>query len=327
MWVLFNVLLISLVGILIYILLKKEIQKNQTDDSQKFLELQKNLLENFNLLKEDLSKHLEISFNQQSKIVETSAKIEEIVRAFEKNTLEIKNFKEILSGPKTRGYLGEVLLEEILKNLPSNYYEKQFNLGGYRVDYVLKINSTLIPIDAKFPIQNYQKIFESEEKEKQILKRDLIKNLKFKIEEISRKYILPSKGTVEYALMYLANEGIYYELLSDKDYQEVWDFAREKSVFLTSPKTFELICSYLLLIIRNQEASQNIKIILNNLHQLEKDLLSLSEYFTKAYTQLRQSFNNLQEFERILNRFMINFRNLVKNEEKLEAKIKEKTLI
>jgi DNA anti-recombination protein RmuC len=127
--------------------------------------------------------------------------------------------------------------------------------------------------------------------------------------------------------MYLANEGIYYELLSDKDYNDVWDFAREKSVFLTSPKNFELICSSLLLVIRRQELGQNIQQILMNLNQLEKDLSDLNQQFEKSYNQLKYSFFNLQEFEKILNRFIINYRNLLKSEEKLEQKIQERSLI
>jgi mannosyltransferase OCH1-like enzyme len=63
------------------------------------------------------------------------------------------------------------------------------------------------------------------------------------------------------------------------------------------------------------------------LHQLEKDLLELSQQFEKSYNQLRYSFSNLQEFERILNRFIINYRSLLKSEEKLEQKIKERSLI
>jgi len=241
--------------------------------------------------------------------------------------LEIRTFKEILAGPKNRGFLGEIMLEEIIKNLPSSYYEKQYPIGFERVDYVLKLNDLIIPIDAKFPVQNFNQILSNEEKNKQTLKKELIKNLKNKIEDIAKKYISPSKGTVEFALMYLANEGIYYELLSDKDYEEVWNFAREKSVFITSPKNFELICSSLLLVIRKQELGQNIYQILMNLHQLEKDLLELNQYFETLYKQLSNSFTNLQKFERILNRFIINYRSLLKSEEKLEQKIKERSLI
>jgi DNA anti-recombination protein RmuC len=317
---LFNILIIFGGLILIYFLLKRDIEKlisqDKDSEAQKFLDLQNKIIESFSLLGKEVQEHLRTTLEKQEKIVETTSKIEELTRNLESSAIEIRTFKEILAGPKNRGFLGEVMLEEIIKNLPESFYEKQYQLGFDRVDYVLKLNDLIIPIDAKFPAQSFQGY-----------KKELIKNLKNKIEEISRKYILPSRGTVEFALMYLANEGIYYELLSDKDYAEVWDFAREKSVFLTSPKNFELICSSLLLVIRKQELGQNIQQILMNLHQLEKDLLELSQQFETSYKQLRYSFSNLQEFERILNRFIINYRSLLKSEEKLEQKIKERSLI
>jgi DNA recombination protein RmuC len=318
--VLFNILIILGGLVLVYFLLKKDIEKlisqNKDSDTQKFLDLQNKIIESFGLLGKEVQEHLRTTLEKQEKIVETTSKIEELTRNLESSAVEIRTFKEILAGPKNRGFLGEIMLEEIIKNLPSSFYEKQYQLGFDRVDYVLKLNDLIIPIDAKFPVQSFQGS-----------KKELIKNLKNKIEEISQKYILPSRGTVEFALMYLANEGIYYELLSDKDYTEVWDFAREKSVFLTSPKNFELICSSLLLVIRKQELGQNIQQILMNLHQLEKDLLELSQQFETSYKQLKYSFSNLQEFERILNRFIINYRSLLKSEEKLEEKIKERSLI
>jgi len=317
---LFNILIIFGGLALVYFLLKKDIEKliNQSKDSdtQKFLDLQNKIIESFGLLGKEVQEHLRTTLEKQEKIVETTSKIEELTRNLESSAVEIRTFKEILAGPKNRGYLGEIMLEEIIKNLPASFYEKQYQLGSDRVDYVLKLNDIIIPIDAKFPVQSFQGS-----------KKELIKNLQNKIKEISQKYILPSRGTVEFALMYLANEGIYYELLSDKDYAEVWDFARERSVFLTSPKNFEFICSSLLFVIRKQELGQNIQQILMNLHQLEKDLLELSQQFDKSYNQLRNSFSNLQEFERILNRFIINYRSLLKSEEKLEQNIKERSLI
>ncbi len=307
--------------VLVYVLLKKELEKfiiqNKSIDSQRYLELQNQLLENFKLLKEEAFSHLKTTLEKQEKIIETTSKLEEFARNLESSTIEIKNLKEVFAGPKQRGYLGEIMLEEIIKNLPGSYYESQYYFGSERVDYVLKLNDILIPIDSKFPVQNYYKLFE--EKDKSLVKKDLINNLKKQIEAISRKYILPLKGTVEFALMYLANESIYYEILSDKDYQEIWDYAREKSVFITSPKTFEIFCSSLLLVIRKQELSKNINQILANLHQLEKDLIEIESKFETAFNQINNSFKNIQDLARMLNRFIINFRHLIRYDKNLEG--------
>jgi DNA recombination protein RmuC len=323
-----NILIILIAVALLYFLLKKDLEnfiiKNKDIDFQKFLDLQNKITENFSLLKKEVEEHLDSTLKKQEKIMEYTFKIEELTRDIKLSTEEMKTLKEILSGPKERGFLGERMLEEILKRLPSNLYEKQYPIGTDKVDFVIKINDILIPIDSKFPVSNFAGIFSKDER--QNTKKELIKKLKAQIESISKKYILPSKGTVEFALMYLANESIYYELLTDKDFDEVWEYAREKSVFITSPKNFEVMCSSLLLLSSRKQISENINQILNNLHQLEKDLVELANQFEKSYNQLRYSFSNIQEFERILNRFIFNFRSLIKKEEKIEDKIKEKIL-
>ena len=313
---LFNILIILGGLILVYFLLKKDIEKliSQSKDSeaQKFLDLQNKIL------------------NPLLQITEKIAKLEEISKDIKSGSNDIKSLKEILAGPKNRGYLGETMLKEILKNLPSSMYEEQFPIGSYRVDYVLKLDDKVIPIDSKFSLQEFNNILSVEEKNKESLKKELIRKLKNQIESIAQKYISPEKGTTEFALMYLANEGIYYELLSDKVYNEVWDFAREKSVFLTSPKTFEIICSYLRLIVRKQELAKHFQQIYADLIQLEKNLPELKQQFETSYKQLNYSFDNFREFGKKLNKFISDYQsllNVLKSEEKLEQKIKERSLI
>jgi DNA recombination protein RmuC len=325
----FNTIIIFGLIIVIYYIwrLNNKISSKPNESSSNFLELTNKIIEGFNNLRQELNQNLQITLQKQEKIVESSSKLEELSRSLSMSAFEFKTFKEVLAGPKTKGDLGERMLEEIIKNLPSSYYEKQYSLGSEKVDYIIKLNDILIPIDSKFPTQNFHNLLNADEKDKSTIKKDLIRNLKIKIEEISRKYILPNKGTVEFALMYLANEGIYYEILSDKEYQTIWDFAREKSIFITSPKNFEIICSSLLLVIRKQEFAQNINQILANINQLDKEIIELNQQFEKSYNQLKYSFNNLQELERILNRFTINFKNLIKLERKVELPQKERSLV
>jgi DNA recombination protein RmuC len=110
----------------------------------------------------------------------------------------------LLFDPKSRGSFGEIMLESIIENLPQSYYERQYKIGSNIVDYVIKVNNHLIPIDAKFPIYNFKN---SEDKQK--YKKELIRKLKEKIEDVARKYISPSNGTTDFAIIYSANESIY----------------------------------------------------------------------------------------------------------------------
>lgn len=326
---------ISLLNLLFFIVIFFILKNNQNKiNSQISLEknneiftLENKIIENFKILSKEIQNDLMRFIDRQDKIISSTSKIEELSKSLESSASEIKSVKEILAGPKNRGYLGEVMLKEIIKSLPSSFYEEQFSIGSNRVDYVLKLNDSIIPIEAKFPIQEFNSFFIQDDKNKQIMKKDLIKKIKNKIEEINEKYILPSITKTDFAIMYLANESIYYELISDKDFDEIWDFARTKNVFLASPKSFELICSSLLLVIEKQETSKNLKQIIFNLRQLDKDILELSQQFEKSYNQLRYSFINLQEFEKILTKFISNYKILTKKEEKLEQKINQRSLV
>lgn len=301
-----------------YLFFKKELEK-------KFIEKEKedslNIFQNLlNDLRKDMVEKLESSLT-------TTAKTEEILRIVENYVNELIGLKQILAGPKSRGILGEKILEDILKELPNKAYEIQYPIGFNKVDAVLKINDFIIPIDAKFPYSNYIKFLEvhtKEEKEK--LKKELIRDIKNYIESISKKYVEPLRETVEFAIMYIPAEGLFYEIL-DKDYSEIWEFAKEKSVFITSPKTFEVISASIVLSLKKQEFAKNVKEIIFNIIQLEKDLIEIESKFETTYKQLNNSFNNLQELSRMLNRFIINYKNLLSLEKRLNEKVKSKSLI
>ncbi len=305
--------------------LKEKKEENYEEKILNFFQsLEIGILDKFNILKEELNKKFTESLEREKKLLETGSKLEEIARNLSVSLEETKEIKNILSGPKTRGHFGEIMIEEILRHLPSNYYEKQYKLGLDIVDYVIKFNEKIIPIDAKFPYFKSPENLSDEEKKQR--KKEIINNLKSKIDSVAKKYIQPYRNYVDFAIIYLANEGVYYELLSDKDYEEIWSLAKERNIILTSPKNFEILISSLLLVLKKQEIAQNLNYILDELSQIEKDLKTLEETFEKAFTQLNNSFKNLNEFSRALMRFSLSLRNLLNLKNK-EIKIKERSLI
>ena len=330
----FLINIILLVGvILVYILIKKELDIKLKEKEIKEAQESISALEKLSNLFQELRKELETKLeNTQKEIqekleksVEKTAKIEEVARVLESHSGDLRNLKEVLAGTKTRGNFGERALEEILKELPNSVYEKQFKIGLNVVDFVLKINETIIPIDSKFPYSSYVKILNVEnETEREKLKRELIKALINHIKTIREKYIVPLKTSVEYAIMYIPGEGLFYEILSNKEYTEVWDYARQNYVIITSPKTFEILCSQLGLILKKQEFSRNLNEILNSISQLEKDIIEISTLLERAKNQLSQSATNLEQVYRTFNRFMFNFKELIKKEIKIAEQEKEK---
>lgn len=316
-------IILILVGLVVlYLLFKKELDRHlnqralQAKDealataqtaSSLFQELRREFFEVFQATQQELGRKLE-----EAKIA--TAKTEELLRSFETYASDLRLLKETLARPKSRGQLGEIILKEILTTLPSRYWQEQYPLGADRVDYVLKLNDRIIPIDSKFPLEKFLQITTAAGAEQTSLKRELVRNLKEKIESIARKYIMPQRGTIDFALMYLANEAIYYELLTDPDYQAVWDTARAKSVLITSPRTFEQFCSSLALVVQKAEVAANIQVILSNLAQLDKDLEILSERFATAHKQLSDSYRNLTDIAHLIHRFADDFKRLITSE-------------
>jgi len=330
----FNLLIIGFGFLIIYFLLKKEIEKIKEPEGQKFLDLQNiqniiidNIRKNFLDFQNEISKNFtslrEEAIQSHQKIESSSSKVEELARIVENRLQEIGSIKEIFAGPKSRGILGEKLLEDILKELPNKAYELQYPIGSKIVDAILKINNKIIPIDSKFPYNNYIKLLNTDsEQEKDQIRKDLIKHIKNYIEDIKIKYIEPIKETTEFAIMYIPVEGLYYEILHKK-YGDIWKHAKENQVAITSPKTFEILIANLSLLLKEQEFVKNFKEIWSNILQLEKNLSVIEEKFEITYKQLNNSFNNLHELSRLLNRFITSYRNLLK----LEEKIREKSLI
>jgi Fe-S-cluster containining protein len=105
------------------------------------------------------------------------------------------------------------------------------------VDAVIKSNKGIIPIDSKFPIENFRKYHAEKNKEqRKIFKREFLRDSRKHIEDIAKKYIKPEEETVDFALMYIPSEAIYYDLaIQDDDFVS---FAEEKKVLIVSPNSF-----------------------------------------------------------------------------------------
>lgn len=330
-----NLLIISFALSILYFFIKKELEIKLKEKETKNKEGEQLALERLVNISRELRQEIESKLEniqkdiqeKLEKTTERTAKIEEVARVLENHSLDLRNLKEILAGTKSRGIFGEKVLEEILKEFPNRIYEKQYWLGNSVVDFVLKINDTIIPIDSKFPYSSYVKFLETDsEIEREKFRKELIKAIKTHIDNISNKYIIPTKETVEYAIMFLPAEGLFYEILSNKEYDEIWDYAKEKSVIISSPKTFEILCTQLGLILKKQEFAKNVQDILKNLAQLEKDINEITSYLEKARSQLSNSTANLEQAYRAFNRFLFNFKDLIRKEGKLKTSIAKESM-
>jgi len=236
------------------------------------------------LVDQKLTKNLEIFASVQKTIGEFS----EIGRS-------MKELQEYLTSPKLRGNIGEHVLKELLaQNFPKSSYKLQYHFKtGSIVDAVLITSQGLIPIDSKFPIDSFKKIAKATNKDEiAAIKKDFERDVKKHVDDIARKYILAEEKTVDYALMYIPSESVYYELINS---ETIFDYAGQNRVLPVSPMSFYAYIKAILISFEGEKIETKAKEILKILQAIKKDyqktdeaLSILNKHVTNAFNQSLQ---------------------------------------
>lgn len=232
------------------------------------------------------------------KVAEGLTRVVEAERRVEELAKDVVSFKELLKAPKARGGLGEVMLEQLLGNvLPPEHYETQYSLGAERVDAIVKLPDGLVPIDSKFPLPSFQRILSEETDEgKARARRDFMKDVKARVDEIRTKYIKPELGTVDFALMYIPAENVYYEAVSaEVGGESLLDYSYRYKVIPVSPFTFYAYLVALAYGLRGLRVSENAKAIREQLSALANDLKAAQEDYEVLGRHLRNASNKYDE--------------------------------
>ena len=162
------------------------------------------------------------------------------VKADTRRMVEVgEEMRAVLGAPTLRGGLGERMLEQLLGQvLPSGAYSTQHQLrNGTRVDaLVLLREGQAVSVDAKFPMESYRRLMEADEGGRDAERRQLHRAVKGHVDDIAVKYICPGE-TLDFALMYIPAENVYYEILTGGGPDDVLDYAWSKRVFPTSPNS------------------------------------------------------------------------------------------
>ncbi len=213
-----------------------------------------------------------------------------------------QSLEYLLQAPKLRGNYGETVLEEMLERiLPKGIWQRQYPLeGGEKVDAAVIYRDVIIPIDSKFPKEDYQKyLAASDPREKKAHWANYEKALKVQINSIKDKYIKPEKGTTEFALLFVPSESIYYETIAEKNYLgdpcQIYEYATEKKVIPVSPNTFYAFLHVVMLGVRNIEIVKEAKQLQESLTRVERDF----DFFYKKFEVIGKALDQASEAYRV----------------------------
>jgi len=212
---------------------------------------------------------------------------------FAELSLSMKNLQDYLKSPKLRGNIGEQVLKDLISQMfPKNSFFLQYSFkSGNKVDAAIKTDAGILPIDSKFPAENFQKMMAAEnETEKEQWRKEFIRDVKKHISDISQKYILPEEGTMDFALMYVPSEPVYYEVVNE---MELTDYARKNRVYPVSPNTLYANLQVILLSFQGKDIEKRTHQLFALLRGMQKDYSKLGEnlsvlnkHITNAYNQM-----------------------------------------
>lgn len=183
----------------------------------------------------------------------------------------MKELQEFLKSPKLRGNIGEQVLKDLITQMfPKNSFNLQYEFkSGNKVDAAIKTDAGILPIDSKFPMENFQKMTKATDKnERATHEKEFARDIKKHIDAISEKYILPEEGTMDFALMYVPSESVYYEIANMID---VLDYARQKRVYMVSPNTLYTHLQTILLSFEGRKIEQTSREVMKLLRALKID--------------------------------------------------------
>ncbi|MBI2032679.1 MAG: DNA recombination protein RmuC [Candidatus Levybacteria bacterium] len=267
------------------------------------MEMTKTLQENNRQINERLTKAAEVIRDVSREVGQMS----EIGRS-------MRELQDFLKSPKLRGNIGEEVLKDLIaQTFPKNSFNLQYQFNsGEKVDAAIKTDAGILPIDSKFPMENFQKMVKAvNQTEKDSFKKEFVRDVKRHIDSIAKKYILPEEGTMDFCLMYIPSEPVYYEVA---DNPELLDYARRKRVYTVSPTTLYAHLQVILLSFEGKKIETRSREIFamlralkvdyekvdQNLGVLGKHINNASSQFsnvTASFQKIGKKLNTTKEFE------------------------------
>jgi DNA recombination protein RmuC len=228
---------------------------------------------------------------------------------------EVRRLQDILSSPKLRGQMGERSLENLLANiLPKDRYKLQYTFkDGKTVDALIELADFSVPVDAKFPLPGFEKVVKAEEEAEKIkLRRQFLKDVNNHIDKIASDYVRPAEGTLDFALMYIPAENVYYETIVKYigENQDILQYCFDNKVIPVSPN---LLYAYLMTVamgLHGLQIEKQAAEIRQNLKKLNSSFADYTGTWDILGKHLRNAYSQYDEGQKKLDRFGLNLNNI-----------------
>ncbi len=323
-------LLLAILGVIVYVFfIKKEEKKDEASPAlmllqQQLQELTRTMDERMSESNRAMQEGTRMQFRESKELIqEINKEVNEQLRNVVRGVTEVsesskqvfsvaeqlQNLEKVLKHQKQRGNLGEASLQLALENmLPPTAYKLQYQFpGGETVDAVIITKDGMIPVDAKFSLDNYRRLVdETDETRREELEKEFKNDLKKRIDETA-KYIRTKDETLPFAFMYIPAEAIYYDLLVNEvgavkvNTRSLIDYAyKDKNVIIVSPTTFAAYLQSVLYGFRAFKVEESAKQIGKHVEALSRHLKAYDDYFRKVGISLGTTVNHFNAAQKEL---------------------------
>lgn len=218
----------------------------------------------------------------------------------------ITDLQRVLIAPKLRGEFGEAQLGNLLGMVfAREQYELQYRFpSGDIADAVLYFPQGMVAIDSKFPLENFRRMAEAnEEATRKSLRREFLKDVRRRADEVAAKYICPSDGTLPFALMYVPAENVYYEcIIRDDDGNDLHSYCLQRKVVPVSPNSFYAYLQTILLGLNSMRVSERAEAMLRDIDSLGTELRRFSESYKTLGSHIRNASSKFDDGAKALDK-------------------------
>ena len=321
--VIMSVLVLVMLGLLVWLIVSNSANAQKTAGQQASIGLlqqqlealrtaqdktSEKLQESLKTGQETLSQNLQSSRKTLSELHTQIGELQGTNKQMMQVGTEVRRLQDILSSPKLRGQMGEWSLENLLAQiLPKDSYKLQYTFrDGKTVDALVQLVDFTVPIDAKFPLPGFESVVKAEsEQEKTRLRKQFIRDVNNHIDKISGDYIRPAEGTLDFAIMYIPAENVYYETIVKYpgETQDILQYCFDKKVIPVSPN---LLYAYLMTVtmgLHGLQIEKQAAEIRQNLKKLNASFADFGGTWDILGKHLRNAYSQYDEGHKKLDRF------------------------